>query len=366
MRLMAFSDLHLDAPFARGGAKLAALRRSHLRDALAEIARLALDEGVDALLCAGDLFEHERSTPDTATLLSRVFGELAPLAVLLAPGNHDWFGPSSIYAGTDWSPNVHLFTTEHLRPFDLTEGVRIWGAAHLAPSGTSGFVDGFAVEGEALHIGLFHGSELGGWARETEPDKIQHAPFRSAQIQASGLAHAIVGHHHTPVDGEWHTYPGCPVPLAFGGRQDGGAVVLEFGAEGLVDRRRHRVSTLDAHELTLRLDDVGDSGRLEHLVDEAVAGLRGVARLTLEGEIDPGLVVEPEVLAARTGSLVDLQVRVGDLRPGYDLDAVALEPTVRGQFVRDVLAAGLEQSEQQRVLLTGLRALDGRDDLEVA
>ena len=185
-------------------------------------------------------------------------------------------------------------------------------------------------------------------------------------VQKPSVAHAIVGHHHTPVDGEWHTYPGCPVPLAFGGRQDGGAVVLEFGAEGLVDRRRHRVSTLDAHELTLRLDDVGDSGRLEQLVDEAVAGLRGVARLTLEGEIDPGLVVEPEVLAARTGSLVDLQVRVGDLRPGYDLDAVALEPTVRGQFVRDVLAADLEQSEQQRVLLTGLRALDGRDDLEVA
>jgi hypothetical protein len=44
---------------------------------------------------------------------------------------------------------------------------------------------------------------------------------------------------------------------------------------------------------------------------------------------------------------------------------VAREPTVRGQFVRDVLAAGLPSDEQRRVVITGLRALDGRADLEV-
>ncbi len=366
MRLMAFSDLHLDAPFARGGSELAALRRSHLRDALGEIARLARDEGVDALVCAGDLFEHERSTPDTAALLRRVFGELAPLPVLLAPGNHDWFGPASIYATTEWSPNVHVFTADRLQPFDQLDGVRVWGAAHRAPAGTPGFLEDFAVDGDALHIGLFHGSELGGWAGETEPDKVQHAPFRSAQVEASGLDHAVVGHHHTPVDGEWHTYPGCPVPLSFGGRQDGGVVVLDLDLDRVIARSRHRVGGLDAHDLTLLVDGVTDSGQLEQRVDQTVSGLAGVARITLTGELDPGLVIEPTVLATRRGALLDLQIRMGRVASGYDLDAVADEPTVRGQFVRDVLASSLAPDEQQRVLLTGLRALDGRLDLEVA
>jgi exonuclease SbcD len=245
--------------------------------------------------------------------------------------------------------------------------VRVWGAAHLAPAGTSGFLDGFSVEGDAVHVGLFHGSELGGWARETDVDKVQHAPFRAAQVPASGLHHAVVGHHHRRVAGDHHTYPGCPVPLSFGGDGDGGAVLIELGPEGtVVDRHWHRVSSLEVHELVVQLDGCEDSGDLERRVDEAVAGCEGVARLTLQGEVAPTLSLNVATLAGRRGALVELVVRTGRLRTGHDIDAVSDEPTVRGQFVRDVLASDLEPDEQQRVIITGLRALEGRDDLEVA
>ena len=48
-------------------------------------------------------------------------------------------------------------------------------------------------------------------------------------------------------------------------------------------------------------------------------------------------------------------------------DAKWDEQTIRGQFVRDVLSSDeLDQDKRRRVLVTGLRALDGRgDDLEV-
>ena len=49
----------------------------------------------------------------------------------------------------------------------------------------------------------------------------------------------------------------------------------------------------------------------------------------------------------------------------YDMARIGQEPTVRGQFVRDVQASQLTPEERQRVIVTGLRALDGRDDLEV-
>jgi hypothetical protein len=61
-----------------------------------------------------------------------------------------------------------------------------------------------------------------------------------------------------------------------------------------------------------------------------------------------------------------LVVRSGDLHVGYDLATIGSEPTVRGQFVRDVRAdAKLTDEQRRRVLLTGFRALDGRRDLEV-
>ncbi|MGH9761486.1 MAG: metallophosphoesterase family protein, partial [Blastocatellia bacterium] len=64
-------------------------------------------------------------------------------------------------------------------------------------------------------------------------------------------------------------------------------------------------------------------------------------------------------------SLDGYLVRFGSLSFAYDFAALAAEPTVRGQFVKDVMASELGEDERLRVLLTGLRALEGRDDLEV-
>jgi hypothetical protein len=97
-----------------------------------------------------------------------------------------------------------------------------------------------------------------------------------------------------------------------------------------------------------------------------VENLTGVARVTLKGELDPRVDLRPTDLRGDAPWLDGLQVRAGQLNPGYDLKLLSSEPTVRGQFVRDVQAANLSSEESRRVLLTGLRALDGRDDLEVA
>jgi hypothetical protein len=61
-----------------------------------------------------------------------------------------------------------------------------------------------------------------------------------------------------------------------------------------------------------------------------------------------------------------LVTRLGALGVAYDYDRLAEEQTVRGQFVRDVRsAADIDDEQRHRVLVTGLRALDGRVDLAV-
>ena len=365
MKLVLFSDLHLDAGFAwLGPGDVARRRREALRQALRRIVDLVRSESAAALLCGGDLYEEDRFTPDTAEFLRHTFLALYPTPVYLAPGNHDWYGPESLYRRIDWSENVHVFASPALSPVELEPGLTLWGAAHCVSAGTGNFLQDFRVGRSGIHLALFHGSERSA-LREQGDDKLPHAPFDAEDIERAGLHHAFVGHYHMPRDAARHTYAGNPEPLAFGETGPRGAVVATIEADGSVKRERHAVATTRVHDCTVDL--TGCSNR-QQVLDRAVAataGASGVLRLTLAGELGREIDLVPGDLASALPGFEAVAVRIGALRCGYDLEALEKLPDVRGQFVRDVRAAQLAPEMQQRVLLTGLRALDRRSDLEV-
>ena len=370
-RIVHFADLHLDAGFAWAGATGDAgrRRRQSLRDALLRIVDVVREVRADALLCGGDLYEHDRATPDTAEFLRTTFAGIDPVPVYLAPGNHDWYGSKSIYALNDWSRNVHVFREPRLVPTTLNAGLTLWGAAHAAPANTGNFLENFRIEGPGLHIALFHGAERS-WFNEQGAGKEPHAAFDEEDIAAAGLSHAFLGHYHRPKDAERHTYPGNPDPLAFGEGGDRGLVrgpvVAEIGDDGVVARERRAVAATEVHDLDL---DVGGCTSGQEIRERTLAlasGRSGTARLTIKGELEPQVDVCEDVLRNCLLETFDaVQVRLGDLRSSYDIAAIRQEKTVRGAFVSDVLDSDLSEEEQRRIVIAGLRALDGRDDLDV-
>jgi DNA repair protein SbcD/Mre11 len=367
VKLLHFADLHLDTPFRWAPPEVARSHRRALRATLTRICHLAAELGADALCSGGDLYEQERFTPDTAEFLRSSFGELAPTPVFLAPGNHDWFGPQSLYRQVDWPANVHLFAEGRLTPATLADGITLWGAGHRAPANTPGFLDGFCVDRSGVHVALFHGSEQGDLVYQGE-GKVPHAPFSAAQITEAGLDHALLGHFHTPRDDTRYTYPGNPDPLTFGETGDRGAVLLRVGADGAIARERHRVAVSAMTDVTVDLTGITHSGQVTDRVRQEVAGLSGAVRVTLVGEVGPDLDLRPQDVERLPVAHLDaLVVRLGRVTTAYDLAALKGEQTVRGQFVRDVEGSGeLTEDQRRRVLLTGLRALAGRgDELEV-
>ena len=101
------------------------------------------------------------------------------------------------------------------------------------------------------------------------------------------------------------------------------------------------------------------TGQAQSMVREALASCGGFVRLTLTGEIAPGVDLDlAEFSAAVVAPQLDaLSTRIAQVRAAYDFEALAQEATVRGQFVRDVQAASdLSDDDRRRVLTTGLRA----------
>ena len=364
MKLLHFADLHLDAPFAWARPETARRRRANRRETLRRIVALAEEERVDALLCAGDLFEHDRVTPDTAAFLQSTFAR-TDRRVVLAPGNHDWLSPQSPYALVDWSPNVTVFNEARLTALSLADGLTLWGAAHRAPANTDGFFADFRPDRGGVHLALAHASErsLLGWQ---EPGKQPHAPFDAGEIPAAGIAHAFLGHYHLPRDAERHTYPGNPDPLEFGEDGERGAVIVTINEDGSVLRERRGVAVSEVHDLTVAIDGAQHATDVQAAVSAAIASLAGCVRVTLDGELAPDASLDVSELQRLGEHLDGLVVRAGAVTVGHDIEAIAAESTVRGQFVRDAMATIPDAEQQRRVVLTGLRALEGRSDLEVA
>ena len=89
MRILHLADTHLDRVFgAAEDRRDAARRRAGLRDALSRALAAGRAEGVDAVVLAGDVYEHASVTADTVAFLAREL-ERAAVPVLVTPGNHD-------------------------------------------------------------------------------------------------------------------------------------------------------------------------------------------------------------------------------------------------------------------------------------
>ena len=178
----------------------------------------------------------------------------------------------------------------------------------------------------------------------------------------AGLHHVFLGHYHQPREAALYTYQGNPHPLGFGECGNRGAVVAVISEQGTVHREWRSVADFPFHDLEINITGCFTNEDIRERIREAVANLRGFARVTLHGEVPAELEFNRRDLSDAGRSLEELVLRIGRLQP-KDLEAIAKEPTVRGQLVRDALGEEMDPEERSRILFTGLRALDGRHDL---
>jgi DNA repair exonuclease SbcCD nuclease subunit len=374
-RLLHLADLHLDRPFAQMGChgELARRRRQGLRDALIRAGEAAHEHDCDAVTIAGDLFEHERAGAGTAQFLVETFAAWQPMRVLLAPGNHDPLVPGSLYLRAHWPANVHLFEGTHLEPFELADGLTVWGLGHHEPAWTGNPLEGgLGGDGggrrargrDGVHLALFHGAETG----SRPAGKGVHGPFAAAEIRERGYALALCGHYHARrIDlGARLIYPGSPEPLAFDESEPRGPVVVEITERGEIRCAALESNRWHARIVQCPMDGVtsltGTVDRVSAEVLTATAGLpleRTTLRVDLVGTVPPNLGVDLfDCESAVRDAIGVAAIRIRDLTANQtDLETLALEGTTRGAFVRVALAelAAADSPEAKSVLSDALR-----------
>ncbi len=197
-RFVHAADVHLDSPLrslALRNPALAELVGDATRQAFVRIVDLCLEERVDALLLAGDLYDGEQTSMKTARFLADQLHRLdrAGIRVFVIRGNHDALSkitrelvlPSCVKLFGGWAEAVTIA--------GVAGGldVRIHGMSFAQAQAPDSFLPRYKapVDG-AVNIGLMHTS-LGG-----HPPHDRYAPCSEAELHGSGFSYWALGHIH--------------------------------------------------------------------------------------------------------------------------------------------------------------------------
>lgn len=378
-RFVHAADIHLDSPLkslALRDPGLAGLVGDATRRALVNIVDLCIEEQVDALLLAGDLYDGDQTSMKTARFLADQIRRLhaAGIEVYVIRGNHDAI--SRITRELMFPESVKVFggradAIEVERPsgsFPVTIHGLSFAQSH-APESLLGKYRP-PVEG-AVNIGLMHTS-LGG-ATGHDP----YAPCSAGDLTASGFRYWALGHVHkrSVTEGACAiVMPGMPQGRDIGEAGPKSVTLVTIGDDRSIDIEERFTSVAEFDRIDIDVSGVEDWRGVVLAIEKKLAAVRErvrsphlVARLSVLGATplawrirrDADLLkaeaderasgigrtwieklevscTVPESIAAEPGDpLAELRRLVADeivVDPGYEATLIEIADELRGQL----------------------------------
>ncbi len=324
------ADLHLDSPLcARAAGPLQRIFEDATFAALRRIVDLCLDEKVEFLLLAGDLFEYRDRSVRARLELRRQLSRLdaASIRTFIVRGNHD---PLSSEPGT-----LRLFDSVKVfgaswEEVELRRGgqllCRIQGISYPQERVTEDLTPLFSRQGPEFTIGLLH-ANLGGSTAHAN-----YAPCTLGDLDHLGLDYWALGHAHTRAEyrlagGGLAVYPGNPQGRHIAEPGERGCVLVEV-REG---RAATRFCSLESVRWSRVELDIAALGTLDGLTDAiaekiATAAVAGPDAHALQVRLVGSGLLHREL--GRPGALAEL---VDHLSPG----AISRSPPVLLESIGD-------------------------------
>lgn len=330
LKLLHTADWHLGRRFPRFGVEAGKTLSRARRDVLERIFLEAERNQVDAVLCAGDLFDTPQPDEDFKSALLQVLNRLAwkNRPVFLLPGNHDPLVAESVWKDPSFRKALPAFAhvvDQELLEASLANDCVLYAVPCLSRAGQkdpTSLIPTRARGDTRVRVGLVHGStfDAGDW-KTNFPISKDAALERGLDYLAIGDTH---GFRFVPPDRKLPPtiYPGTPEPTAFD-EHDAGNVALVFinrARQAMVQKRP--VGQWKWEEITI------NSMEALRLLAMRTDLTTRVLRLTLELSVTATEYQEAEALLGTLSGSASTHARVGVLelnREGLCLDLTDLD-----------------------------------------
>lgn len=271
-RILHAADIHLDSPLRNlesyDQAPLEQIRGASRR-AFENLVRLAVDEQVDLVVIAGDLYDGDWKDQNTGLFFVGQAAKLvrAGIPVVVIRGNHDAENVMTSSLPLPKNPDgsdIMMGSKEvDCRTFESI-GVSVHGRSFRTKAEFEDLSRSYPrPHGGMFNLGLLHTSLTGAQGHDT------YSPCKPSELSAKGYDYWALGHVHTR--GE-HGLPG-ETPIVFSGNIQGrhiresgvkGCYILNIDQRGEIDRHFHPLDVVRWESVEI---DAGDGQSTDDILE---------------------------------------------------------------------------------------------------
>lgn len=354
MKIIHCSDVHLDSAMESNlSSAQAKERNAEICATFGRLVRYAVDNQVDAVLIAGDLFDTNRVSARTADFVMDRIRWAESVEFFYLRGNHD--EGRDAFAGMELPDNFKTFGrkwTRYRRGDVAITGLEMdrenWEDMHARLS----------LDPEYVNIVMLHGQVSTQFGEELIP---------LPKLRGKNIDYLALGHIHSyqkeNLDdrGIW-CYCGCLEGRGFD----------ECGEKGfvLLDIQNRQVSTTfvpfarrKLEEVTVDITNLTTVSQIQSAMGSAGAGISGesLVKFTLTGSFT--LETQKDLRFLRKMLEPDFYfVKIKDeSRLKIEKESYEHDFSLKGEFIRMVMASDRPREEKEQIILWGIRALAGEE-----
>jgi DNA repair exonuclease SbcCD nuclease subunit len=273
MKFLHAADVHLDSPLdgleRYEGAPVEQLRGA-TRQALKNLVELAIQQRVDFVIIAGDVYDGDWRDYNTGLFFANQMGELnrAGIPVFLIKGNHD--AASQVSKALPLPERVHVFAHNRPETVRLPElEVALHGQSYAERAVTDDLSRGYPAPVPGwLNIGLLHTSATGREGHEN------YAPCTVEGLRAKGYDYWALGHVHQREilsEDPWIVFPGNLQGRHIREAGGKGCTLVTVERRAITQVRHHNLDVLRWGEVVGDLSGVRDTDAALEKIRQALA-----------------------------------------------------------------------------------------------
>ncbi|WP_133014044.1 metallophosphoesterase family protein [Clostridium cuniculi] len=352
VKVLHCADLHFDTPFKELSKEVSDTSKNELLEVFKKIIDLAIEENIEVLLIAGDVFDNLTVNKNTLFFISDQIKRIKNIKVFISPGNHDPYNEKSFYSMINWPENVYIFKGDMEFKEVKELNLIIWGAGFRNNYENETLLKNINVENNKINIMLLHGEIT------SANSKNEYNPIYINDIYKSNIDYIALGHRHkfSGILKEGMTtyaYSGCPQGRGFDEEGEKGVIIGEVYKGGTnlsflpVCKRKYITKEIDITG-TNNYDEVIFK-LLSDLSDEEIH--KNFYKIILKGELKEHFNLKESLLIEKLKNKFYYIKIINDTSIEVNLTELSRDYSIKGMFIAKILEKLKDASDDDKEIL---------------